>query len=324
MAGLGMDPMAASQGMFGGFGMNMNGMNSGMMGMNFNAGQGMYGAWDGSQNNMWNGSQDKFNPNAFANGMGAQFGDPSGFGGFNMSQPNGVHPQMQQQQFPNQDFQSGYYGPGNYQGQGRAHGGYGGHMQPNLPDNANPAAVDANGQAVPSQMAEGGMSEQAPGHNITEGRNAEKNADDGLSQKPSAQKDLDDKPNGDNLEPVPENDAPPNQALDQQSQLQGIPTIDSLDQSTSVGMVPPYNQGLGRGGNYMRGGFHGRGGSFGGQQVMQGPNMAPRRPVVEGAPAAPRAMRQGLPNTSVFRQRGFQPSGHGSTPPGKGVEASET
>jgi hypothetical protein len=34
---------------------------------------------------------------------------------------------------------------------------------------------------------------------------------------------------------------------------------------------------------------------------------------VEGAPAAPRAMRQGLPNTSVFRQRGFQIHGRTSS-----------
>lgn len=124
MSGMGMDPMAANQGMLGGYGMNMNGMNSGMnMGMNFDASQGMYGGWDGSQNNMWNGGQDKFNPNAFANGMGPQYEGPSGFGGYNMSQPNGVHAQMQQQQFPSQDFQNGYYGPGygrsNFRGRGR-------------------------------------------------------------------------------------------------------------------------------------------------------------------------------------------------------------
>ncbi|RAH48649.1 uncharacterized protein BO95DRAFT_440142 [Aspergillus brunneoviolaceus CBS 621.78] len=35
----------------------------------------------------------------------------------------------------------------------------------------------------------------------------------------------------------------------------------------------------------------------------------PRGQGVEGAPAAPRAMREGLPNTSVLRQRNFQLSG---------------
>jgi hypothetical protein len=43
-----------------------------------------------------------------------------------------------------------------------------------------------------------------------------------------------------------------------------------------------------------------------------GLNGHPPGPGVEGAPAAPRAMRQGLPNTSVFRQRGFQPQGRGN------------
>ncbi|KAL4920113.1 hypothetical protein BDW62DRAFT_22749 [Aspergillus aurantiobrunneus] len=342
MAAMGMDPMAANQGMFGGFGMNMNGMSNGMnMGINFNAGQGMYGDWDGSQNNMWNGSQDKFNPNAFANGMGAQFGDPSGFGGYNMSQPNGVHPQMQQQQFPNQEFQNGYYGPGNYRGRGRGYypggrgrGGYSGHMQPNFPHNANSLAAQDNvsssvDQSMPSQPEEGATGATAPGDNIsTEGRNTGDRpnaADDAESTKDLGSKDLADKPDGGNLESVPGADGLPDQGAEEH-QLQGIPTIDSLDQTnsaSSMGAPTPINQGFGRGG-FMRGGFHGRGGSFGGQQFNSANNMQPRGPGVEGAPAAPRAMRQGLPNTSVLRQRNFQASGRTPMPQGKSTETSET
>ncbi|KAL5001286.1 hypothetical protein BDV10DRAFT_14093 [Aspergillus recurvatus] len=341
MAAMGMDPMAASQGMFGGYGMNMNGMSNGMnMGMNFNAGQGMYGGWDGSQNNMWNGSQDKFNPNAFANGMGAQFGDPSGFGGYNMSQPNGVHPQMQQQQqFPNQEFQNGYHGPGTYRGRGRGYhsggrgrGGYSGHVQPNFPHNANSAALQDNtfnaDQIMPSQTEEGAADATAIQDNMP---SEVKNGEDGSNTAAASFRDQvlnDVEVNGGNAASVPGTDGHPDQAVHAEHQLQGIPTVDSLSQPYNVGATaaPTHMpQGFGRGGGYMRGGFHGRGGSFGGQQqFIPAPNMQPRGPGVEGAPAAPRAMRQGLPNTSVFRQRNFQLIGRGSNTPGRGPETSET
>ncbi|KAL4933330.1 uncharacterized protein BDV17DRAFT_287001 [Aspergillus undulatus] len=323
MTGMGMDPMAANQGMFGGYGMNMNGVN---MGMNFN-GQGMYGGWDGSQNNMWNGSQDKFNPNAFANGMGAQLGDPTGFGGYNMSQD----PQMQQQQYPNQDFSNGYYRAGNYRGRGRGYysgrgrGGYGGHMQSNFPHNANSTAQDglSNMDQTEPPPAEEGTAAADDSELPTEGRNTD--------VKPNAAGNADEtnglehNPNG-SLESVPGADGIPDHSVNQENQLQGIPTIESLDQSggaVNMGGPVPMNQGFGRGGGYMRGGFHGRGASFGGQQFMPANNMQQRGPVVEGAPAAPRAMRQGLPNTSVFRQRNFQ-AGRGSVPATRGTGASET
>ena len=334
---MGMDPMAASQGMFGGYGMNMNGMSNGMnMGMNFNAGQGMYGGWDGSQNNMWNGGEDKFNPNAFANGMGAQFGEPAGFGGYNMSQPNGVHPQMQQQQFSSQDFQNGYNGPGNYRGRDRGYysgggggGGYSGHMNSNFPHNANASAqdnasssMDQNMESQPEEGAVGATASGETGKNADEGSNP---AADPSSTKDLTSGYLDDAPNGTSLETPPGH--PGQVSTLDEHQLQGIPTIDSIDQTnsaTGIGVPTHMNQGFGRGGGYMRGGFHGRGSSFGGQQFMPGNSMPPRGPGVEGAPAAPRAMRQGLPNTSVFRQRNFQPPGRASVAPGRSANASET
>ncbi|KAL3471963.1 hypothetical protein BJX99DRAFT_236488 [Aspergillus californicus] len=341
MPGLGMDPMAANQGMFGGYGMNMNGMSNSMnMGVNFNAGQGMYGGWDGSQNNMWNGSQDKFNPNAFANGMGAQFGDTSGFGGYNMSQPNGVPPQMQQQQFPNQDFQNGYHGAGNYRGRGRGYyaggrgrGGFAGsHMQSNFPHNTNFAASQENSSAsmnpdIPSEEGATGDPNTAEGQNVDSG---EKTAGDMDSNIEPASTQLNHKPEDGNLESMLPFDGPSNQPATENQQLQGIPTIDSLDEVNSApvvstGLMGPenLNQGFGRGGGYMRGGFQrGRGGGFGGHQFIPA-NMQPRGPGVEGAPAAPRAMRQGLPNTSVFRQRNFQ-GPRGSMAAGKATGASDT
>ncbi|KAI9376061.1 hypothetical protein BJX61DRAFT_539228 [Aspergillus egyptiacus] len=337
--GIGIDPMAASQGMFGGYGM-MNGMSNGMnMGMNFNAGQEMYGGWDGSQNNMWNGSQDKFNPNAFANGMGAQFGDLSGFGGYNMSQPNGVHAQMQQQPFPNQDFQNGYYGPGNYRGRGRGYfaggrgrGGYGGHMQPNTPHNANSALQDGNfasmNEGMPSQVDEGTVGD-------TSTTTKDQNVNDGTAPDgPESSNDPATKESNkdDSRESIPPTDGASEQAVPDGQELHGIPTIDSFDQANNIHGMPAgpmgfpghMNQGFGRGGGYMRGGFPGGRGGFGGQQSMAGAGMQPRGPGVEGAPAAPRAMREGLPNTSVFRQRNFQPLGRGSIPPGRATEPSET
>ncbi|KAJ5346311.1 hypothetical protein N7541_008793 [Penicillium brevicompactum] len=129
---MGMDP--ADQGMFGNFGMNMTGM--GMNSGDYNGG--MYGSlgWEPSQNNnMWQGAQNKFNPNAFANGTGPY----GGTFGSNMSA------------YPS-NYQSGYYGGygrgsfrgrgrGQYQGFGR---GYGppNHYHSNLGYPNNPAGTD--------------------------------------------------------------------------------------------------------------------------------------------------------------------------------------
>ncbi|OJJ76607.1 hypothetical protein ASPBRDRAFT_192729 [Aspergillus brasiliensis CBS 101740] len=342
MPGMAMDPVAANQGMFGGYGMNMNGMN---MGMSFDAGQGMYGGWDGSQNNMWNGGQDKFNPNAFANGMGPQFGGPSGFGGYNMSQPNGVHAQMQPQQFPSQDYPNGSYaghGRGAFRGRGRGgfaggRGGFGGHMQANHPANANyPDFPNHN----PPSDGQDGVSGDMSGELSTEANKegADENAPSGDVS--SAQ----DAPAGDDAAPAAAENMGENGESDpinrdstqelpgqEDNQLRGIPTIDSLDQvhaaqsmsGGSMGMSGPMGHGFGRGG-YMRGPFPGaRPGGFNGPPFMTGPNMypEPRGQGVEGAPAAPRAMREGLPNTSILRQRNFP--GRSSVTPMR-LEASQS
>lgn len=257
-----MDPMAANQGMFGDYGMNMTGMGMNM-GMNFN-GQGMYGSlgWDGSQQNMWHGGQDNFNPNAFANGTGPPYG--GAFGGSNMSYPS------------NSGFQSGYYGPGYGRGGFRGgfqRGGFAGH-------HANPAfshqhppeegskAAPVDGEGIP-QASEHDAGQQA----------SETTTADGTAE------------------------TIPAEAGNDGQQLHGIPTVDSQNQPFSMG------PGYGRGGSMQ--GPAGRGGFWGGpyQPHIEQPKLGPG---VEGAPAAPRAMRQGLPNTSVLRQRGFHVQGKGS------------
>lgn len=275
-----MDPMAANQGMFGDYGMNMAGMGMGMgMGMNYN-GQGMYGSsgWDGS----WQNGQDNYNPNAFANG-----GGPHGaFGGSNMSYPS------------NPDYQSGYsgqgYGRGGYRGgrggfQGSAHGG-----------------GFASGHAIHNTNAQSEIAVTSNGADNAD--NAVLNGDGPHANENSGP---------DSVSQETAHEGKPEPVSDEQGavgqQLQGIPTIETLDQS-----MPNSNSGW-QGPGYGRGGFQGpagRGrGYWGGQMPMNGGYQPPMpqkaAPVVEGAPAAPRGMRQGLPNTSMLRQRAFQ-QGRGS------------
>ena len=171
---MGMDLMA-NQGMFGDYGMNMTGM--GMNTGNFNGG--MYGSlgWD-AQNNMWQG-QDKFNPNAFANGTGPPYG---GAYGSNL--------------FPDQ---SGYYGSGYgrgaFRGRGRGYGrgfgpiqghhaansGYGhGPMDVQGNQNQNPSTENAQGQVKGSnlqvpidQVLSGGMGSTGYRHGRPDGPGVE-------------------------------------------------------------------------------------------------------------------------------------------------------
>ena len=127
MPGMSMDPMAMSQGVFGGFGgqaMGMNGMNSMSMnmgmGMGTDAGQGGYGGWNGQA--VWNTGQDKFNPMTgggnTGNGMNGDFGvNITGYGhhhhpataaaGYNLQSTHGNYSQMplNQQYHQNHDFQ---------------------------------------------------------------------------------------------------------------------------------------------------------------------------------------------------------------------------
>ncbi|CAG7946397.1 unnamed protein product [Penicillium nalgiovense] len=256
---MGMDPMA-NQGMYG---MNMTGMGMNT-GMNYNGG--MYGSlgWDASQqnNNMWQAGQNKFNPNAFANGTGPPYG--GAFGGSNMS----AYPS-------HSDYQSGYYGGygrGGYRGRGRGQfhgsgrGGFG-PMQGHYRQGANPGYPNQN----PS-VANGpnGIPMDTQG-NIQTNETAPESGETGPGVPGNA------------------NDIP----AETSDQPQGIPTLDSLDNPVPTG--PGYGHMSNGYGQYRYGRY--------GQEPGPG---------VEGAPAAPRAMRQGLPNTSVLRQRGFHIQGRAS------------
>ena len=281
-----MDPMAANQGMFGDYGMNMTGMGMNV-GMNFN-GQNMYGTlgWDGSQQNMWQGGQDKFNPNAFANGTGPPYG--GAFGGSNMSYHS------------NADNQSGYYGPsygrGGFRGRGRGYynqgrGSYGGSGMNNFGHGSYAGLPNRPTPSSTTDALNGAPINTDPSSQVVETATRQETGDDSA-----------------HAEAVP-NEATSVDGTGQQ--LQGIPTIDSLDESASARS----SFGYGRGG-YAQGPMGNRRGGFMGP--IQ-PHVEPRIPGVEGAPAAPRAMREGRPNTSLPRQRGFPnhsraPSGSNASP----------
>lgn len=308
-----MGPMAAAQGMFGGYGMNMNNMSNGMN-MGFGAEQQMYSNWDISHNNM-------YNPTAYSNGMGQNYG-ASGYAGY-MSQPNGNYSQVQQ--YPNQDqnqYQNGYYGngPGYMRGMGRGRGrgyyrgrgGYDGHMhanhhqqsyynqnsvsqEPMNPNQANEEDV----RRFNDELAPGGKSDFADGPS----------QNSILLTGPDEGKD---KITENNLDS--NSNAEPARSGSPSSQLQGIPTIDSIDSAPSQpmgfprGQVPaPVDKGYGRGRGFNRGGFmNHRGGFYNANNNIQGPPVA--GPGVVGAPVAPRAMRQGLPNTTSNRGRPYSSS----------------
>lgn len=356
---MGMDPMAANQGVFGGYQMGMGGMNNGMnMGMNFNAGQGMLGGWD-AQNTMWNGGQDKFNPNAFGNGMGADFGAHSGYAGYNMPQPPRNFPHMhQQQQFPNNDFQNGFFGPGYGRARGRGrgfvHGGrgrgsfgrsvHGNH--PGAPTNFEPFQ-----QQSPQQYARhnGSLSHQnvpegpvGPSNNPIEPEDIKKFNDELC---PGGEDDLKESQPSDPQVETTAVDVPGTKTSDSavaencppDSGLREIPSVVTSDEASDfphdIRMGPTGHQGYGdpplgfngRGMNGMRGsmmGGRGNGASFNGLPPgapSQSMHDLPISPVTEppkgqgvvGAPAAPRAMREGLPNTGI-RNRGFQIMGKAS------------
>ena len=136
MPGMAFDPLTMAQGMYGGYNgqsMGMNGMNAGM---GFANGQGAYGGYNG-QSTSWNAGQNNYNQNAYgghANGMAAEFGSNSGYGGYNMPQHQGNFNQVHPRQFSNHDSQYGYHGQGfqnrgrgrgrGYQNNGRGRGGY--------------------------------------------------------------------------------------------------------------------------------------------------------------------------------------------------------
>lgn len=330
MAPMGMNPMATGQGMFGGYDMSMSGMSDEMnMGMNFNS-QGMYGSWNGNENNMWSGVPDKFNANAFANRMGADYGPSPGYRGFNQSQTHGNFPNMQQQQqqYFNNDFHVPFnhsYGRGRGRGRGfmynnRGRGGFASTMQGSYPptnlgpnqhhstsqlpyQNENVAEVPNTVSNAPTnadnikkfndELAPGGEDDTRE----LESKSQSKEQDDSVQQI-NEHHDIN-KPNGtteNGFSSIPVIDQIPNSDAAQVSRMvsHGMSDSRSYDGGRLPdGMAPPAS-------------------TLPTAQVSAVPT-EPKGLGVAGAPAAPRAMRQGLPNTSI-RNRGFAIVGRASMP----------
>ncbi|OJD28108.1 hypothetical protein ACJ73_00505 [Blastomyces percursus] len=344
MPGMGLDPMASSQGMFGGYGMNMNGMNNGMnMGMNFNAGQGMYGTWDG-QSNMWNGGPDKFNANPFANRMGAEFGpSPGGYRGYNMSQNYANYPHMhQQQQYPNNDFH-GQFGPSYGRGRGRGRGffpsgrGRGGFMP-----GVHASFQSSTNQASPFQphMATNPHHQIDPVSGFANGTSAMTPDSDHVKKFndelcPGGEVDLKENPPTDDPAAVsPKNAASSESALPTTEQRDPhAPTDNGLhvDRTAGSGTTIQVSAVAQRGNDDSadQGNAQGSGAyinmpersrdnapTHANEMLHASPtqlaapynnvtSMEPRGMGVIGAPAAPRAMREGLPNVGIRNGRGF-------------------
>lgn len=171
-----MDPIAMSQGMYGGYGgqgMGMSGMN---VGMGFNAGQSAFGGYNGQPTAAWNAGQDKFNQNTYgghATGMGGDFGTNAGYGGYNMPQHQGNFTQMHHHQFQNNDFQNGYNGQGfhnrgrgrgrGYQNTGRGRGG------PHQVTQGNQANYEPFHHQLPNQLAQQDPPHQQSSQDVQKG-----------------------------------------------------------------------------------------------------------------------------------------------------------
>lgn len=189
-----MDPMALSQGMYGGFGgqgMGMNGMN---ISMGFNAGQSAFGGFDG-QPAAWNAGQDKFNQNAYgghATGMGGDFGANAGYGGYNMPHHHqGNFTQMHQHQYQNNDFQNGYNGQGFHnRGRGRGRGyqtaarGRGDHHQVNPGNQAN---YEPFHHQIPQPLVQQDLSHQRSLSDVQKGQEQPKKTTDISQDEPDAE-----------------------------------------------------------------------------------------------------------------------------------------
>lgn len=330
MPGMNMDPsmmnMYQMNGGFGTPGMDMSMMNSGMGG--FNGGVGSEENWNGPQS--WNnGQQNNYNhPNASGMGNGDYGNFNSGYHtGYNQGNL-GPHNQFNDYrgarggyQFRGRGRGRGGYGSfgrggygygqqqGNYQGQNymnQQHQQYGSNMMgqsPNPPQAAQNVpsveggegdkSVDEFGRTIRLQASQGG--DQQDADKSGEGEGEPKTGDEGLKAEDA---------NG------PDTAAGPGQQLSAIETVQSGAVGDTKVPGTDPRMRP----------NGAPFGSHHRRGSFGGMP----PPGVPAPDVPLNAPKGPKAMRQGLPNTSLLklRQRGFQiPGDEPTTVQSPGVQS---
>ncbi|KFY92618.1 hypothetical protein V500_04115, partial [Pseudogymnoascus sp. VKM F-4518 (FW-2643)] len=301
MPGMSMDPMAM-QNMFmnGGFGgMGMNGMNMGMGGMGGYegvAGQGFGGGGGGWGGQQWNMGQNNFNPNAaLSAGMGhTDYGAPHK-PGYPFQQHHGSGAGYNQGGYGrNQYNEYGHHGGGGFagRGRGRGRGGYGrgggyGHGEYAQHGNyQNSVAGHVSESAAPQGPKEQQSTE--PASNVDEfGReirtpsavaetevtatdNAETNGVTAGGDAQAATNPL----------------ATPSDAPD--SGPKPIQTLEEVEQAQFMG--------------------HGHGGAYVSRSsayATQAP--PPLADVPINAPTGPKAMREGLPNTSILHLRGRAP-----------------
>ncbi|KFY45710.1 hypothetical protein V494_00815, partial [Pseudogymnoascus sp. VKM F-4513 (FW-928)] len=313
MPGMSMDPMAM-QNMFmnGGFGgMGMNGMNMGMGGMGgFEgvAGQGFGGGGGGWGGQQWNMGQNNFNPNAaLSAGMGhTDYGAPHK-PGYPFQQHHGAGAGYGQGGYGrNQYNEYGHHSGGGYagRGRGRGRGGYGrgggyghgeyaqhGNYQNNvaghMSESAAPQGLMEQQSTEPaSNVDEFGREIRTPPAMVTATDNAEKNGTTADGDAYVATNPLE----------------TPSDAPD--TGLKPIQTLEEIEQAQFT--------------------THGHGGAY----VSRSSAFATQAPppladVPINAPTGPKAMREGLPNTSVLHLRGKAPFGTSRRESGSGVPETE-
>ncbi|KAK6864162.1 hypothetical protein PG990_006402 [Apiospora arundinis] len=267
--GMGMDPMAMQQ-MFmnGGFGAQGMGMNGMNMNMGMNGFSGGNNDWNGQQS--WNVGQDNFNPNAAGMGNGD-------FGNFNSGFRNGYNSgNFGHNQY--NDFGRGGYG---FRGRGRGRGFYnrgfgrGYHNQ-----GFNPRHFGQDMWAQQNSQENSGMGPNANGNNSAmESQNASNTDEFGRTVRPDSE------PLGHAVELT---------GVDYQGDVQNGDNgateggaSDNIMQNGDLSSTDPYPRSRSQGTGSLP------------------PTVAPDVPL--NAPTGPKAMRQGLPNTSALhlRARGF-------------------
>ncbi|KAI7787882.1 pre-mRNA-splicing factor 38B [Diaporthe eres] len=314
MPGMGMDPsMMNMYQMSNGFGpgMDMSMMNGGMGG--FNGSMGADGNWNGPQS--WNNGQNNYNhPNA--SGMGN--GD---YGDFNSAYQAGYN----QGNFgPHNQFNAnrgrgfyrggrGFRGRGNFNNFGRGGFGHGqqgnfqGQNYMNQQDGSNMMDKDPNGpQPLPnvsSGEGEGDKSVDEFGRTIRP--EASQDGVQDADKTESVNENGDGNTKSEASGAGPDNAAGPGQSYDADKAASGGGSVGGGDPTFALnGNFVPADPSMRPGSGPPFGVNHARGGNFG---VMP-PPAAPVPDVPLNAPKGPKAMRQGLPNTSLLnlRARGYQ------------------